>query len=201
MRALFVTTLCCISAAFAQRGPAPYYEDTNNIPVSPEVDSRPAGDIPALRTESDRSGVDGISGHSGSHQKAHAASEGREGGVESDHGTARARLLHLRLCDRRRPAHARPFESKPRAAPLGSYQFVRHSRAESAPVEERRVPHGTVHVNSTIRRISTPNGWFTSTRPRGTNQQSEISRPVLAPWQRADRSVVDLDRPCQRDHG
>jgi hypothetical protein len=39
MRALFVTSLCCISAAFAQRGPAPYYEDTNNIPVSPEVHS------------------------------------------------------------------------------------------------------------------------------------------------------------------
>src|SRR5690348_9403866 len=30
--------LCWLTAsAFCQRGPAPYYEDTNNIPTSPEV--------------------------------------------------------------------------------------------------------------------------------------------------------------------
>lgn len=39
MRTLINAVLCCIAAGtiFAQRGPAPYYEDTNNIPVSPEV--------------------------------------------------------------------------------------------------------------------------------------------------------------------
>jgi hypothetical protein len=45
MRALFAAALCCVTAGalFCQRGPAggrgpaPYYEDTNNLPKSPEV--------------------------------------------------------------------------------------------------------------------------------------------------------------------
>ena len=39
MRILYSALLCCMTAgvAFCQRGPAPFYEDTNNVPVSPEV--------------------------------------------------------------------------------------------------------------------------------------------------------------------
>jgi enterochelin esterase family protein len=39
IRSLFIASLCCLTAgpSFSQRGPAPAYEDTNNIPVSPEV--------------------------------------------------------------------------------------------------------------------------------------------------------------------
>ena len=39
MRLLFAAALCSITAGtvYCQRGPAPYYEDTNNVPVSPEV--------------------------------------------------------------------------------------------------------------------------------------------------------------------
>lgn len=39
MRILFAALFYCVTAGtvFCQRGPAPYYEDTNNIPVSPEV--------------------------------------------------------------------------------------------------------------------------------------------------------------------
>jgi hypothetical protein len=39
MRVLFAAALSSIAvgAIFGQRGPAQYYEDTNNIPVSPEV--------------------------------------------------------------------------------------------------------------------------------------------------------------------
>ena len=33
----FFGLFCLASAAFYQRAPSPYYEDTNNIPVSPEV--------------------------------------------------------------------------------------------------------------------------------------------------------------------
>lgn len=36
MRVALLSLLCCVTA-LAQRGPAPAYEDTNNIPVSPEV--------------------------------------------------------------------------------------------------------------------------------------------------------------------
>ena len=36
MRLLFAAVLAA-GALLGQRGPAPYYEDTNNIPVSPEV--------------------------------------------------------------------------------------------------------------------------------------------------------------------
>src|SRR4051794_19840551 len=41
MRIFRTALLCCITAttALSQRGPAPFYEDTNNIPVSPEVHS------------------------------------------------------------------------------------------------------------------------------------------------------------------
>ena len=35
MRLLFAIVLA--ASAFGQRGPAPYYEDTNKIPVSPEI--------------------------------------------------------------------------------------------------------------------------------------------------------------------
>ena len=39
MRMLSFAALCCLTAGadLAQRGPTPYYEDTNNVPVSPEV--------------------------------------------------------------------------------------------------------------------------------------------------------------------
>jgi len=39
MRLRFAAVLCSIAAGtvYCQRGPAPYYEDTNNVPVSPEV--------------------------------------------------------------------------------------------------------------------------------------------------------------------
>jgi len=39
VRILFIAALCCTTAGtgICQRGPALYYEDTNNIPVSPEV--------------------------------------------------------------------------------------------------------------------------------------------------------------------
>src|SRR5215204_6059192 len=39
MRILLAAALCGITAGavFCQRGPAPFYEDTNNVPVSPEV--------------------------------------------------------------------------------------------------------------------------------------------------------------------
>ena len=35
-RLLFIAALAT-EVLFCQRGPAPYYEDTNNIPVSPEI--------------------------------------------------------------------------------------------------------------------------------------------------------------------
>ena len=39
MRMRFAAALFCVAAgaAFCQRGATPYYEDANNIPVSPEV--------------------------------------------------------------------------------------------------------------------------------------------------------------------
>ena len=39
MRVLFAAVLCSIATGtvYAQRGPTPYYEDTNNVPASPEV--------------------------------------------------------------------------------------------------------------------------------------------------------------------
>src|SRR5579871_5219269 len=36
---LAVVSLMVTSACLAQRGPTPFYEDTNNIPVSPEINS------------------------------------------------------------------------------------------------------------------------------------------------------------------
>jgi len=39
VRLLFAAVICCITtgAVYSQRGPTPFYEDTNNVPVSPEV--------------------------------------------------------------------------------------------------------------------------------------------------------------------
>ena len=39
IRSVFVAALCCLAPGplFCQRGPTPFYEDTNNVPVSPEV--------------------------------------------------------------------------------------------------------------------------------------------------------------------
>src|SRR5438270_261370 len=35
--AVVLSLFCLAAPAFCQRGPTPYYEDTNNVPVSPEV--------------------------------------------------------------------------------------------------------------------------------------------------------------------
>src|SRR5450432_2434141 len=39
MRVLTTAALCCLTAGalLSQRGPTPFYEDTNNAPISPEV--------------------------------------------------------------------------------------------------------------------------------------------------------------------
>ena len=67
MKALLAAALCCLTggAAFSQRGPALYYEDTNNIPVSPEVhaDSKVTFRLFAPRA-SERGHPDGLSRHS-----------------------------------------------------------------------------------------------------------------------------------------
>ena len=91
MRLRFAVALCCITAGtvYCQRGPAPYYEDTNNVPVSPEVH------VPIGPSRFDSS---------------------------------------------------RPRASEVEVRRWGPTSLFIVPGGEKAVIEERRVPHGTVHV-------------------------------------------------------
>ena len=73
---------------------------------------------------------------------------------------------------------------------------------EKAVIEERRVPHGTVHVEFyDSANLNGERMVYVYTPPGYETGKAEVSGSVSAARQRADRSVLDLDRTGQRDHG
>ena len=137
----------CRRRLYCQRGPAPYYEDTNNVPVSPEVHADRTVTFRLFAPKASEVVLMGSPGILEVIKKPMPLQKDDEGSVESDGGPAASGLLHLRLRDRWRSANARSVESESGSAPLGADQ-----PASSCPAERKRSSKngacrtGTVHV-------------------------------------------------------
>ena len=149
MRALLAAALCCLpgGAVFGQRGPTPYYEDTNNIPVSPEVH---ADRKVTFRLFAPRASEVILMGSPGILEviKKPMPLQKDEKGVWSltvgplapgfyTYGYAIDGGLRM-------PDPSNPNLELRRWGPTSS--FIVHD-AGNGVMENRKVPHGTVHVN------------------------------------------------------
>ena len=78
MSVRFAAVLCCITAGtlYSQRAPAPYYEDTKNIPLSPEVRGDRTVTFRLFAPKASEVDTDRFSRHPGGNQEAHAPSAG-----------------------------------------------------------------------------------------------------------------------------
>ena len=154
MRLLFASRLSAASSqapVYGQRGPTPYYEDTNNVPVSPEVHADRTVTFRLFAPKASEVLLMGSPGILEVIKKADAASEGREGGLEPDGGPAASGLLHLRVRDRWRIANARSVESESGSAPLGADQPLhRARRRESVSSKNGTCRTGRFTWSSTI---------------------------------------------------
>ena len=145
VRFLFAAALV-IGAAYGQRGPTPYYEDTNNIPVSPEV--RADGSV-TFRLFAPKASEVVLMGSPGilEYTKKPMPLQKDDKGIWSltigplppgfyTYGYAIDGGLRM-------PDPSNPNLEVRRWGPTSSF-IVRSG--ENSTIEERRVPHGSVHV-------------------------------------------------------
>ena len=183
--------------------PAPYYEDTNNVPVSPEVHADRTVTFRLFAPKASEVVLMGSPGILEVIKKPMPLAAGRQGRMESDGGPAASGLLHLRVRDRWRSANARSLESQPRGAPLGAHQPLHRARRREGG--HRRTPRAARDRStwsSTIPpNLDTERMVYVYTPPGYETGKTEVSGALSAARQRADRSILDLDRPRQRDPG
>ena len=143
----YSAALCCIAAGtiIPSALRLPYYEDTNNIPVSPEVHADRTVTFRLFAPKASEVVLMGP-GNPGSDQETHAASEGRQGGLDFDGGAVSPGFYTygyaidggLRMPD--------PSNSNLELRRWGATSLFIVPGAEKAVFEERHVPHGSVHV-------------------------------------------------------
>ena len=149
MRVLITAALCWLSAgaAFCQRGPAPFYEDTNNIPVSPEVHSDRTVTFRLFAPKASEVLLMGSPGILEFTKKPLALEKGDKGIWSLTIGPLPGGFYTYGYAidgGLRMPDPSNPNLELRRWGPTSS--FIVHN-SEGAVIEERRVPHGTVHVN------------------------------------------------------
>jgi len=148
MRFLFTAALCCITAGriYCQRGPTPYYEDTNNIPVSPEV--HPDRTV-TFRLFAPKASEVVLMGSPGILEVIHTPTplQRDDKGVWSlTVGPIPASFYTYGYAidgGLRMPDPSNPNLEMRRWGPTSLFVVP---GGEKAVIEERRVPHGTVHV-------------------------------------------------------
>ena len=203
MRSLFAAACCFAAARLRQRGGAPYYEDTNNVPVSPEVHADRTVTFRLFAPKASEVVLMGSPGILEVIKKPMPLQKDDKGVWSLTVGPLPAGFLHLWLRDRWRPAHARSVESEPGSAPLGADQLVhRARRGEGRHSKNAACRMGRFTWSSTTRRISTPSAWSTSTRRRAT-RPAKRKYPVLyllhgngqieASWTWTGRANVIMD--------
>jgi hypothetical protein len=146
LRIRFTAALCCI-AAFAQRGPAPYYEDTNNIPVSPEVHGDRTVTFRLFAPKASEVVLMGSPGILEFTRKPMPLQKDEKGVWSLTIGPLPAGFYTygyaidggLRMPD--------PSNPNLEVRRWGDTSMFIVPKPEKAVFEERRVPHGTVHVN------------------------------------------------------
>src|SRR5712671_5013021 len=145
MRLLFAATLTA-AALYAQRGPTPFYEDTNNVPVSPEIHTDRTGTFRLFAPKANEVVLMGSPGILEVIKKPMPLQRDDKGvwsltvsplpagfytyGYAIDGG--------LRMPD--------PSNPNLELRRWGATSVFIVPGGEKSAIEERRVPHGTVHV-------------------------------------------------------
>src|SRR5579863_3360199 len=204
MRILFTAGLCCLTAAavYSQRGPTPYYEDTNNIPVSPEIHQDRTVTFRLFAPKANDVMLMGSPGILEVIKKPMPLMRDDKGvwrltvgplppgfytyGYAIDGG--------LRMPD--------PSNPNLEVRRWGDTSLFIVPGAEKSVIEERRVPHGTVHVNFYDSQNLDSDRMFYVYTPPGY-ESSKVKYPVLyllhgngqieASWTWTGRANVIMD--------
>lgn len=152
-RLLVVTVLGCLAVvpAAGQRAPAPYYEDTNNVPVSPEIHPDRTVTFRLFAPKASEVILMGSPGILEAIKKPMPLKRDDATGVWSlTVGPLAAGFYTYGYAidgGLRMPDPANPNLELRRWGPTSLFIVPEGSSGAPAVIEERRVPHGTIHVN------------------------------------------------------
>src|SRR5437764_2060233 len=148
MRFLSTAALCCVTAAAlsAQRGPTPFYEDTNNVPVSPEVHADRSVTFRLFAPKASEVILMGSPGILEVIKKPMPLQKDDKGVWSLTLGPLATGFYTygyaidggLRMPD--------PSNPNLELRRWGATSLFIIPGSDKAPIDERRVPHGTVHV-------------------------------------------------------
>src|SRR6185436_10303192 len=142
-----LSLLCFAAPAFCQRGPTPYYEDTNNVPVSPEVHPDKTVTFRLFAPRASEVVLMGSPGILEVIKEPKPLKKGDKGVWSLTIGPLPPGFYTYGYAvdgGLRMPDPSNPNLELRRWGPTSSF-IVRGG--ERSVIEERRVPHGTVHVN------------------------------------------------------
>src|SRR5690349_9916962 len=148
MRPVIAAAVCCMvaGAGLCQRGPAPYYEDTNNIPVSPEVHPDRTVTFRLFAPKASEVVLMGSPGILEAIKKPMPLQKDEKGVWSLTVGPLPAGFYTYGYAidgGLRMPDPSNPNLELRRWGPTSSFIVA---SGEKSVIEERRVPHGTVHV-------------------------------------------------------
>src|SRR5689334_3733435 len=154
MRTMFAAALCCVMAGplFCQRGPAggrgpaPYYEDTNNIPKSPELHADRTVTFRLFAPKANDVMLMGSPGILEVIKKPMPLQKDEKGVWSLTIGPLAPGFYTYGYAidgGLRMPDPSNPNLELRRWGPTSSFVIP---GSQAAPIDERRVPHGTVHV-------------------------------------------------------
>ena len=149
MRVLTTAALCCLTAGalLSQRGPTPFYEDTNNVPISPEVHADRSVTFRLFAPKASEVLLMGSPGILEFTKKPLPLEKGEKGVWSLTVGPLPPGFYTYGYAidgGLRMPDPSNPNLEVRRWGPTSSFLVP---GGEKAVIEERRVPHGTVHVN------------------------------------------------------
>src|ERR1051326_7690919 len=150
MRIVITAVLCSTltGIGFCQRVPAPYYEDTNNIPTSPEIHPDRTVTFRLFAPKASEVVLMGSPGILEAIKEPKPLKKDEKGVWSLTVGPLPPGFYTYGYAidgGLRMPDPSNPNLELRRWGPTSS--FIVHDASEKSIVEERRVPHGTVHVN------------------------------------------------------
>lgn len=204
MRILCAAVFGCVTAgvAFCQRGPAPAYEDTNNVPVSPEVHSNRKVTFRLFAPKASEVILMGSPGILEVIKKPLPLEKGEKGVWSLTIGPIPPGFYTYGYAidgGLRMPDPSNPNLELRRWGPTSSFIV---SSGEKSVIEQRRVPHGTVHVEFYDSRnldkermvyVYTPPGYETAKQKYPVLYLLHGNGQIEASWTWTGRANVILD--------
>jgi enterochelin esterase-like enzyme len=204
MRVLVSSLLCCVAAGvvFGQRGPTPYYEDTNNVPVSPEVHADRSVTFRLFAPKASDVMLMGSPGILEVIKKPMPLQKDEKGVWSVKVGPLAPGFYTYGYAidgGLRMPDPSNPNLELRRWGPTSLFVVP---GAEKAVFEERRVPHGTLHVNPyDSSNLGTPRMFYVYTPPgyESGNQKYPVlyllhgNGQIEASWTWTGRANVIMD--------